>query len=225
MFYAFIGALLLTSMVAAENTNPKIVVVGAGIAGLTAAHRLNQKGADVHLYEARTRVGGRIFTVKVAGNISELGGQNLTDGGEAVNTHRLIEEFGLELYEEKIPLTFTYFTGKELIPVNDLSGQIDPEKIKELIDAQVKKSNNMKEVIDGLLEKDSLLYKAVATKVAAFEGGSIENLSTAYAETLYYALLGGIAPVHAVETEEQYLTLQNVKEGNSLLMEKMAERL
>ncbi len=225
MIYAFIGALLLTSMTFAENTNPKIVVVGAGIAGLTTAHRLKQKGADVHLYEARSRVGGRIFTVKVAGNISELGGQNLSDGGEAVNTHRLIEEFDLELYEEKIPLTFTYFTGKELIPLNDLSGHINPETIKDLIDAQVKKSSNMKEVLDGLLEKDSLLYKAVATKLAAFEGGSIENLSTAYAETLYYALLGGIAPVHAVEAEEQYLTLQNVKDGNALLMEKMAEKL
>lgn len=227
MFYAFIGALLLTSMAFAENTSPKIVVVGAGIAGLTTAHRLKQKGADVHLYEARGRVGGRIFTVKVAGNISELGGQNLADGGEAANILQLVEEFKLELYEEKIPLKFSYFTGTELIPESQLSkNQLDPKTLHTQIDELVKTSKNMKEVLDGLLEKDCLLYKTVATKLAAFEGGSIENLSTAYAETLYYALLGGIAPVHETEgTEDHYMTLKSIKEGNGLLTGKMAEGL
>jgi monoamine oxidase len=60
----------------------KVVVIGGGIAGLTAASRLQQEGMDVHLYEARNRIGGRIFTAKMNGRIAELGGQNITDGGE-----------------------------------------------------------------------------------------------------------------------------------------------
>jgi monoamine oxidase len=215
------------SMTFAEHSRPKIVVVGAGIAGLTTAHRLQQKGADVHLYEARGRVGGRIFTVKVAGNISELGGQNLADGGEAANIFRLVEEFKLELHEEKIPLHISYFTGKKLIPETQLGKkQIDPKILHSQIDELVKTSKNMKEVLDGLLEKDSLLYKTVATKLAAFEGGSIEKLSTLYAETLYYALLGGVAAVHETgEAEEHYLKLICIKEGSALLTEKIAEGL
>src|SRR3569623_2820957 len=39
-----------------------VVVIGAGIAGLEAAHRLNRAGLSVVLLEARDRVGGRIET-------------------------------------------------------------------------------------------------------------------------------------------------------------------
>jgi monoamine oxidase len=41
-----------------------VCVVGAGFAGLAAAYRLKQAGADVVVLEARNRVGGRSFTVK-----------------------------------------------------------------------------------------------------------------------------------------------------------------
>ena len=34
----------------------KVVVISAGIAGLTAAYRLIQKGIDVHVYEAKPRI-------------------------------------------------------------------------------------------------------------------------------------------------------------------------
>lgn len=43
----------------------QIVVVGAGLAGLTAAFRLRDKGYDVHLFEARERPGGRILFFKL----------------------------------------------------------------------------------------------------------------------------------------------------------------
>jgi monoamine oxidase len=44
--------------------SPKVVVIGRGIAGLTAAYRLQEGGMDVNLYEARCRVGGRIGMIK-----------------------------------------------------------------------------------------------------------------------------------------------------------------
>ncbi|MDB6056476.1 MAG: amine oxidase [Verrucomicrobiales bacterium] len=40
-----------------------VVVIGAGAAGLAAAHKLSQAGARVEILEARTRLGGRIHTV------------------------------------------------------------------------------------------------------------------------------------------------------------------
>ncbi len=40
-----------------------VVVVGAGLAGLTAARKLHAAGVDVLVVEARDRVGGRTHTI------------------------------------------------------------------------------------------------------------------------------------------------------------------
>src|SRR6185312_5300213 len=50
------------------------VVVGAGISGLVAAHRLRAEGADVVVLEASGRVGGRVWTPTAAGVRFEVGG-------------------------------------------------------------------------------------------------------------------------------------------------------
>ena len=42
----------------------RIVVVGTGIAGLTAAYELMKQGHDVQLLEARMRPGGRVYTLR-----------------------------------------------------------------------------------------------------------------------------------------------------------------
>ena len=53
-----------------------VVVVGAGLAGLTAARRLTQAGRTVVVLEARERVGGRTLNHTFAnGAVVELGGQ------------------------------------------------------------------------------------------------------------------------------------------------------
>lgn len=50
-----------------------VVVLGAGIAGLTAAYELEQAGFLVTLLEARDRVGGRAWTVRAADRIEMIG--------------------------------------------------------------------------------------------------------------------------------------------------------
>lgn len=46
----------------AARTNSRIAIIGAGLAGLSAARDLKQRGADVIIVEARDRIGGRIWT-------------------------------------------------------------------------------------------------------------------------------------------------------------------
>ena len=83
----------------ARATSPqRIVVVGAGLAGLTAAYRLKQAGYSAAIHEASDRVGGRCWTIRGAfenGQIAEHGGE-LIDQGHAAIRH-LAQELGLRL--------------------------------------------------------------------------------------------------------------------------------
>jgi monoamine oxidase len=49
---------------ASLSTRKRIVVIGAGLAGLSAAYQLTQAGHDVTILEARTRAGGRVHTLR-----------------------------------------------------------------------------------------------------------------------------------------------------------------
>ncbi|GGX14479.1 protoporphyrinogen oxidase [Streptomyces malachitofuscus] len=55
----------------------RVVVVGAGIAGLAAAHRLLESGARVTVLEASDRVGGKLLPGEIAGARVDLGAESL----------------------------------------------------------------------------------------------------------------------------------------------------
>lgn len=57
-----------------SSTSVDVVVVGAGFAGLSAAHGLVDRGLSVLVLEGRDRVGGRVLTGEVAGVEVDLGG-------------------------------------------------------------------------------------------------------------------------------------------------------
>ena len=58
----------------------KVIVIGAGLAGLSAARELTHAGADVVVLEARDRVGGRVEGGVIEGHPIELGGTWLGEG-------------------------------------------------------------------------------------------------------------------------------------------------
>ena len=222
----FSAFLILFGTLYAEEAKPKVVVVGAGIAGLTTAYRLQQKEVETHVYEARNRVGGRIFTVKIGGKVAELGGQNIADGGNAENLRRLIDEFDIELEENRLPMNYSYFNQGTLIPGHLLNiNHLDPEELKDELKAIAQRSKNMREILNELLEEDHPFYKVLSVRLAGYEGAPPEKLSPLYIETLYHMLLGGICSVHQGSGKESEIELVSIKEGNALLPEKLAEAL
>ncbi len=72
----------------------KVLIVGAGISGLRAAQLLQKHGADVHLYEARDRLGGRLYSQPLNPGFAETGGEWIDSDHHRVIS--LIEEFGLD---------------------------------------------------------------------------------------------------------------------------------
>jgi monoamine oxidase len=99
-------------------TGPRVVVVGGGLAGLTATYRLKQAGVRAQLYEASDRLGGRCWTRRgdfAEDQIAEHGGE-LIDQGHT-QTRQLAQELGLaldNLLSGEVNGTdpFYYFDGK-----------------------------------------------------------------------------------------------------------------
>jgi len=76
----------------------RIAVVGAGISGLAAAMRLQDSGVGCMVYEANTRVGGRMYsntTTWASGQVSEWGGELVDTGHKTVQG--LAKRFGIPL--------------------------------------------------------------------------------------------------------------------------------
>ncbi len=96
------AALLLPRIPAFAQPPPRIVIVGGGLAGLSALDTLAARGIAATLYEARGAVGGR--TRSVAGVFGE--GFAFDEGGQLVNSDhadmiRLIRRFGLRMVDRK----------------------------------------------------------------------------------------------------------------------------
>lgn len=88
---------------------PKIIVLGAGLAGLSAAYKLSRHGFPVTVLEARKRIGGRVFSHlidKEDNLIVELGGEWI-----GASHKRIIEmcgEFNLELQNNHVDTHLIY---------------------------------------------------------------------------------------------------------------------
>ncbi len=68
-----------------ELSGKRVIVAGAGLAGLSAARDLEASGATVTIVEARDRVGGRVHTLRTgfAGGLHAEAGADLIEGGQS----------------------------------------------------------------------------------------------------------------------------------------------
>lgn len=200
--------------------NTKIAVVGAGLAGLTAAYRLTQCGLEVDVFEAKNRVGGRVFTVLMENYLGkltevELGAQNITDGGKADNFISLANNLKLSIKEHTIDINQMVYAKNEHAYYSDLiaNHNKNPKEIYKLAD----KSENIAQLIELFCEGNTLLEQALFTRMMAYEGLDPNKQSIYHnIETLECTLSGGLAKAHeSYERQHNQIVISSIEGGNS----------
>ena len=81
-----------------SSSQPKIAIIGAGAGGLRTAHRLMQYGITSTIYEANTRVGGRMYSDRSFfsdGRVVEYGGEFISTEHTAIRN--LAHQLNLQL--------------------------------------------------------------------------------------------------------------------------------
>lgn len=110
----FPGSLSAADFILGETTNPKkIVILGAGLAGLSAAWELRKAGHHVQVLEARNRPGGRVSTLSdpfSPGLRVEEGAAGFS--GTYSHALKFIDAFGLEKVD------FAFPEGKDIFYLN-----------------------------------------------------------------------------------------------------------
>ena len=98
------GSSLLAKAPAIYNP-PSVIVLGAGIAGLSAAYELCKKGIKVTVLEARSRLGGRIFSYappEAGGLVMEMGAEWI--GEDHVTLRQMCDKFNLPLLDNRFAI-------------------------------------------------------------------------------------------------------------------------
>lgn len=106
------GGILVASDSFSRNflvNKPKVIIIGAGFAGLAAAYNLSKRKIDFVILEARNRISGRVFshTIDETDNlVVELGGEWI--GASHERLIALCSNFGLELFNNQMSTHLIY---------------------------------------------------------------------------------------------------------------------
>jgi monoamine oxidase len=217
----------------------RVVVAGAGLAGLTAALDLKDAGWDVVVFEARDRVGGRVHTLRdpfTDGLHAEAGGESIDDNHD--NIQALAVRFGLELEHRpvaKIENGVIYYGGKRTKTIDfvvsppvvfedynrfsaallELGQGLDPEHPEQFPNARELDRRSLADFLAAqrLVPEAEFL---VRTGDRAIYASDLEDISLLFA--VQQAVVLQDVPDTASET-------MRIMGGNSALPEAMAEAL
>lgn len=169
-----------------RESKPKIVVVGAGLAGLTAAYRLQQQGHNVEIYEARYRPGGRVLSVKIGDSYEELGGENFLHGNEGRFSLKLMTELNLDVLQFEKPFSCLYADGKQIIPYQEIFRKFKiPPDLWKTLEVAAACSQSLQEVMDRVFRESPEFLSIFTLSMTTYEGSDPKNLDPSCIDSLY----------------------------------------
>ncbi|KAI9113390.1 hypothetical protein K1719_015915 [Acacia pycnantha] len=174
----------------------RVIVIGAGPAGLTAARHLQRQGFSVTVLEARNRIGGRVFTDPSSLSVPVDLGASIITGVEAdVTTERrpdpsslICAQLGLELtvLKSDCPL-YDIITGQK-VPA-DLDEALEAEYNSLLDDMVLLVAQKGEQAMKMSLE-DGLEYALSRRRLTRFSRSSEEVGQTNFADMPFNAKRG-----------------------------------
>lgn len=206
----------------------RVLVCGGGLAGLAAARGLIDRGADVHLIEARNRLGGRVWTVRDEGFDEiplEAGGEFIDGEHEAIRA--LIAESGLQL---------TVILREGFGLALDLRGRVQQMKGMRAIWSEFKQA--LKREADAFEATGCDWNSSAASLIGRHSLDALLRARNASPEVLamaqglrgfYLADPDQLSALVGVEQSLQpsdpgHVTLSRIKGGNDRLVEKLGSR-
>src|SRR5258708_37016803 len=114
-----------------KNKQPSVLVLGAGLAGLSAGYYLKKRHYNVTVLEARNRVGGRVDTRTIEGQPAltvEMGGEWI--GAHHHHIRGLCRELHLKLVNHRLKMSLLY-DGKYFKPREWKFGERWQKKLKQ----------------------------------------------------------------------------------------------
>ncbi|MDX2146094.1 MAG: NAD(P)/FAD-dependent oxidoreductase [Planctomycetota bacterium] len=218
----------------------RVVVIGAGFAGLACAHELQAAGYDVSVVEATPRVGGRVFSFNKELGTEWIAGRNIEGGGELVGiNHPTWQAYAKKFNLEFLPVTELedaefpiVLNGQKLTPdesaslyeeldaalggLNELAAPVVEDAPWETPDAKSLDARPLSHWIDQL-EVSKNCKAAIFAQMAGDNGQSCDKQS----------LLGNLAQIKGGQLEKYWTDSETdrCKGGNQLLAVRLAETL
>lgn len=214
------GMLIANSSLAGFNIGkkPKVIIIGAGFAGLAAAYALQKKNIDFIILESRKRTGGRVFSYDMDDLTIELGAEWV--GASHARLIELCNEMGLVLENNQFDTRLIY---KEKF--SDKSEWDYSTEWKNKFDTIINNYKNFSEEDKMKLDKIDW-WRYLVNNGCEGRDLDIRELadSTDFGETIRSVSAYAALAEYAESSPKNEMDFK-IKGGNSMLAGKLAEKI
>jgi monoamine oxidase len=215
----------------------RVIVLGAGLAGLAAAHRLARRGYDVVVLEAQDRPGGRVQTARRPfrrGGHAELGAVRIFETHQYTLSY--VDEFGLELTPYDSGTRAFYLQGRRFLapapgvpwPLDGFAPGEQPDPAARIPQYLLSGFEKLGDIFDpswpGGFPSALELDRTTIGDYMRAQGASETWLNWFYAQEGRFERVNA-AGLFATEAVNSGTTVRSIKGGNDLLPKALAAAL